>query len=228
MPSYTLGNMMSFATANAGRRADIGESDASRLVNEAYFEVAQASNPRGLESLKTFSIDSGADDYVLSLPSDFLEPITLALIKPSTSTASSQVSSWQTLRRMSLADLDASGSSTTGTPKKFAWYGSSIELWPSPDSKYSLQMRYRAQPSDLTSTDAVPSVDTPWRQAIVLKTEEKIHNFVGDLAKAQFANGRYLQYVSQLKTDEARRQSAEHPPSISMTAYSNRGRRKLG
>lgn len=227
MPTYDLGNIMSFATANAGRRADIGESTVSRLANEAYFEVASAADPKELESVTTLSVDSGPADYVVGLPSDFDEPITATLIVPSNVTGSSEVSSWKTLEQISVAEHDASGSSTTGEPTGFAFFGGSMELSPSPESRYSLQLRYRAQPVDLTSTSSVPSISTMWRRAIVLKTEENIHRYVGDPASAQNANTRYLQLVSQLRSDAAQRQRLQDLPAMDMTAYNNRGRRKV-
>lgn len=208
MPAYNLGEMMSFATAAVGRRSDIDASDVSRLVNEAYFEVWYAAPPAEAEKIAVSSTTTG--EGKIELPSDFYEPISAALIyRPSWSTTSSVHSSYLTLKLVSAADLDGKSPLPVGTPEEIAFYNSWMELWPSPNSAYSLQFRYRAGPTDLTSTTSVPSLSTPWRKAVELKARELVADFIQDEVASQKAQGQFLTYVATLKTSQAVRQSGE-------------------
>jgi len=225
VPSYSLGEILSSATAAIGRRADIALSDASRIANDAYFQVAYATRPEELERIAISSTTSGENK--IELPSDFWEPISAAIIyRPSWSTASSVQSSYRTLNLLSAAYLDANNPEPGACPTGVAFFNSWIEMYPSPDSGYSFQLRYRAHPTDLTSTSSVPSVSTPWRKAIELKTREGLAAFVGDGDAEAKASVDYLRFVATLKTSDALRQSGQFHQSFSFVPSAG-GRRRV-
>lgn len=208
MPSYTLKEILSSATAAIGRRDDISLSDASLLANQAYFEVFYAIGPEESEKIAVSSTTSGENK--IELPTDFHEPISANIVwRPSWSTSSSVNSSYKTLKLVDAATLDGKNPAPGGAPSEIAFFNSWVELHPSPDSGYSFQLRYRAHPEDLVSTSSVPSLETPWRKAVELKTREYLADFVGDEERSQKASVQYLRYVSTLKTTQARRQSGE-------------------
>jgi hypothetical protein len=199
---------MSSASAAIGRRADIALSDASRLANDAYFEVVYAIDPEEFEKIVVSSTTSGENK--LELPTDFHAPISASLVwRTSWSTSSSVNSSHQTLSLAGIEAMDGRNPFPSGTPKEIAFYNSWIELFPSPNSAYSLQMRYHAHPEDLVSLASVPSVSTPWRKAIELKAREHYANFVRDDAAETKAATDFLRYVATLKSPQAIRQSGE-------------------
>ena len=225
MPSYTLGEILSSATAAIGRRADIGLSDASRIANDAYFQVFYATRPEEGERIAVSSTTSGENK--IELPSDFWEPISAAIIyRPSWSTSSSVQSSYLTMNLVSIAQIDGRNPEPGGTPANLAFYNSWVELYPSPDSGYSFQLRYRAHPSDLTATSAVPSVSTPWRKAVELKTREGLAAFIGDGDAEAKASVDYLRFVATLKTSDALRQSGQFHQSFAFVP-SVGGRRRV-
>jgi len=226
MPSYTLNEIMSFATANAGRRADLAVSTVSRLANEAYFEVYYASEPQEAESIAVSSTTTGENK--IELPTDFHEPISAALIWRSGSTADSNHSSYMTLRLVDVEQMDGRNPQPSGTPKDIAFFNSWAELHPSPNSAFSFQLRYRASPSDLTGLTAIPSLSTPWRMAVVKKTEENIFRFLNDETGSQNAQIRYLDFVGRLKSDEAKRQNFRHRQNVSPSWGIGGRRRKRG
>lgn len=203
MPSYTLAEIASLATQDVGRRADIEMSVVSLRVNMAYAEVAGAVAHASLEKIDTSSVTTGTSR--VSLPADCNYAITASLIWPTTSGTSSH----KTLARMSPSDLDARGTSPAGEPTSIVFFNNWMELYPSPISNYSLQLRYQSTPTDLSNLTDIPSVSTPWRYAIVLKTEEYLYRYLGNEAGAMMANAAYVNYCSHTKTDEARRQSGE-------------------
>lgn len=204
MPSYSLGEIMSQATARVGRRADIETSVASFWANAAYFEVATAAPHALLERIAVSSTTSS--EPRISLPSDFGEPISFALI--ARSSASSTELSYSTLAVVDHSYIDVNGPGS-GQPDRLALFNTYLELWPSPNSAYSVQIRYKSMVTDLTATSDLPSLSTPWRHAVLLKTETHLHEFLGNDAGAHASEMRYLNYVSRLDTDEAKRQKAQ-------------------
>jgi hypothetical protein len=225
VPAYTLGEILSSATAAIGRRDDIPVSDASRLANDAYFEVWYATMPEEAEAIAVSSTTSGENK--IELPSDFHAPISAALVyRPSWSTASSARSSYLTLTLRDAASFDGKSPEPVGVPAEIAFFNSWIELWPSPNSAYSFQLRYRRHPTDLTSLTSVPSLSTPWRKAVELKTREYLADFVGDEERSQKAQVQYLRYVSTLKTAQAVRQSGEFDQGFK-AFVSKGGRRRV-
>lgn len=221
MPAYTLGEIISSATAAIGRRDDISLSDASRLANDAYFEVWYATNPEEGEKIAVSSLTSSENK--IELPSDFYQPISATLIyQPGWNTSND--SSYQTLKLISIAEVDGNNAFPGGTPEKIAFFNSWFELFPSPDSGYSFQLRYRAHPSDLTETTSAPSLSTPWRKAVELKTREYLADFVGDEERSQKASIQYLRYVQTIKTTQANRQSGEWRQGFQ--AFVSKGGRK--
>lgn len=225
MPSYNLQEILSSATAAIGRRDDISLSDASRLANDAYFEVAYALGPEELEKVAYSSTTSSK--YRVELPNDFYAPISAKIIyRPSWSTSSSVMSSYNTLHITSYEALDGRNPEPGGVPEEIAFYNSWMELYPSPNSGYSFHLRYHAHPSDMTNLTDIPSVSTPWRKAIELKTREYLADFVGDGAASQNAQAQYLRYVTTLKTPTGLRQSGEWRQGFK-PFVSQGGRRKV-
>jgi hypothetical protein len=225
MPSYSLGDIISSATAAIGRRADVLLSDASRLANDAYFEVFYASDSEEGETIAVSS--TTLDENKIELPPDCWQPLSACLIyRPSWSTSSSVHSSYATLERIAFPEADGRNPEPAGTPTEIAFFNSWAELYPSPNSAYSFQLRYRAHPSDLTALTSTPRLSVAWRKAVELKTRENIANFVGAYDLEAKAASDYIRYVGTLKTAEAMRQRFETPNRV-IPFKSQGGRRRV-
>ena len=193
-------------------------------VNTAYAEVAQATRHKLLENVEIFSVNSG--DSILSLPADYLEMIDLSF---STNLGSG---SNRTLEQTTPEWADAQGYYPVGRPQKYFEFGSNLQLWPSANSSAnttawsgrSYAMRYRQRAEDLISLTSVPSVDTEWRWAIVLRTEALLHQLVGNREEAAESLAEYFGYTTSLKDAQARRQSARGRFAISMPLRRSRRR----
>lgn len=192
---------MSSATARMGRRSDIAVSDASYWVNVAYQEIAAAAPGALLETITVSSTTSGENR--LELPADMMELINLSYL-----TAGDGVASALTLRRTGVNRVDQAGFRPQGKPEEYAMFNNWIELWPSPNSSYSLQMRYYAYPSDMTLAAAVPSLATEWRPAVMYLAEAFLHELVGNDLEGASARARYVGYTASLKDTQARRQAS--------------------
>lgn len=201
-----LGQIISRATEMAGGNLSFSSSDASFWANQAYREVATRTKFRPKEESYVTSTTSG-EQYVV-LPSDYEFATSVVLTLPSGSTASSAVSMTVPLRvrdaswRDSQADVNVSG-----VPEVYTSYASRFELYPSPNSSYSLTVRYEAKLSVLTDSASTPALDDRWHPAILYKTVELLHAARFDPANEAMARMRYLSYMQSTPSDDAWRQT---------------------
>ena len=170
----SLGDLSSRATTMAGGRLDYSASEASFWVNLAYNEVASRINAhRPKEGLAVSSTSSGQNR--IAFPADFDYAIALTCFVPSGSTATSTGTTVVPLRQRDPRWIDAqnvTGDNTdmntaAGIPEVYMTYSSWIELWPSPNSSYSMQLRYMTKnPVLVNSTDTV-LLDDRWHVAVL-------------------------------------------------------------
>jgi hypothetical protein len=214
MPNYTLAELMSHATTRAGRRADIDKSDVSFMVNLAWEEVARIAPHVLHERVAVSSTTSG--DYRVTLPSDFDSPINLSIF-------TTDSGSGKTLTMVSPSYMDESGFWPVGEPQRYMLYNNWLELHPAPDSgtstggvysQYSLQIRYQSFATDLVAETDVPSCSTSWRKAILYGAEAEVWAYVNNPTQEAIARQRYLNYVAQVESDEAKRKQALDRPGV--------------
>lgn len=197
MPSWTLADLMSQATTRAGRRDDIAKSDVSFWVNASYQEVAQLTEYALQERIAVSSTTSG--EYRVDLPTDFHALLNLSIW-------TTDAGSGRTLTQTNINQIDESGFYPLGTPQRYTIYANWLELHPSPDSGYSLQMRYLSMTTDLTAETDVPSLETAWRKAILYLTEAELWAYSDNPEQEAIARQRYYNYVNSLENLHARRQ----------------------
>lgn len=208
MPMLSLGQVMSAGTTMAGGRNDFHPSEASFYANLALEQVVEAAGaghiPR--EALAISSTTSGGNR--IALPSDFNAPLALTLFVGSSSTATtSRVTNTVPLVQRDAAWADAQQNQYGGgEPAHYIWYGTWLELFPSPNSAYSLQLRYEAKQAVLVSSNDTPALDTRWHQAWLYKTAELLHAARDDREGELIARNRFMNYVTLLDTDRALRQ----------------------
>jgi len=85
-----------------------------------------------------------------SLPDDFLEPIRLQITSGNTSTL-------EMVGTFEISKLRMGANDTSGTPTNFTLIDGSIEVFPTPDTSYDLQILYYQ-----TIANLVNSTDTNW------------------------------------------------------------------
>ena len=210
MTLYTLGTVMSNVTQMMGNRSDVAQSTASFWANVAAQETFEAAFHAGYEtSLITSTITDGAS--LISKPSDFYELINLSDISLSQ----------PALLRGTYVDQIDSASTESGRPTRFIEYASHIQLWPTPDSTYSIMMRYRARQSVMTAATAVPSFDTRFGLAWTYKTTELLSDAVLDHERAAMYRQKYISELASTPNDFALRQrSAREGARLSMLSQS--------
>jgi hypothetical protein len=206
MPILNLGEISSMATTFAGGRLDWNPSEVSRYVNMAYSEVRsrQGLTHTPIEAIAVSSTTSGENR--IAFPADFDYPTSITMFVGSSSTATQS----HTTTTIKLVPRDANWvdgqTLASGEPEFYVYYGTSIELFPSPNSAYSLEMRYRTQSPLLVSSNDTPVLDERWHSAILYKTVAILEASRNNPEGEALANNRYLQYVNTTLTDAAAKQ----------------------
>lgn len=203
----TLAEVCSRATQLVQGRTDITLSDASFWANKAYEEVATRIRYRAEEALAVSSTTSGENRF--TLPSDFAYPISLSnlSIQPG--------ADYRTLRQVEAEQMD-SESTELGAPQKYALYSSWVELWPSPDSSYSLQLRYGAKLPSLISSTATPAFDEKYHLPWVFRTASLLAASVNDLEGEATNTARYLSAMGSTPSNQAYAQRDKQSLRVSM------------
>lgn len=204
MPAWNLGELISGVTTALGNRTDLAASQVSFWVNVAYGDCWDMLPHEAQEAIAVSS--TTAAENRISLPTDFQELVVL-----------SNMSRNNELLDQVNQDQAASYSATSGVPTNFALYSTWLELVPTPDSAYSLEMRYRKQRSDLTALTSVPSIATRLRPAIMYRAAELVAQNVtlDDVRQQQFAVS-YVRALRELPDDRALRQRNEHAMGCSL------------
>lgn len=192
--AWDLGTICSRVTYALGQRGDLGLSDVSFWVNEANRLVWDAMPHDLQEKIAVSSTTSGEDK--ITKPSDFQELLTISNL----STSPQDV-----LQPINLYDLE-SWTTDLGTPRGYCEFSNWLELRPSPDSSYSLSLRYRAQPSTMTTLTTVPSVATRFRYPVFLKATQLVAQHVAkDEAAAAFHGNLFVAEMASTVPDRALR-----------------------
>jgi hypothetical protein len=202
MAFWTLGQVMSEATAIIGGRADIAASRASLYANQAAIDIQIAVEPLDLEGIATSSTTSGENR--IALPTDFYD--VLALYNTS-------ITPPQPITKWNYYDVD-SAQTALGAPTNYLSYSSYLQLWPSPDSSYSLQLRYQVRPSVMTNLTAIPSFDTRFGMCWLYRTAEYLADSVKDYETALMMRNKFLSTLATIPSDLALRQRDRNGQNI--------------
>jgi hypothetical protein len=209
----TLGDVISLATKFAGR-SDFSASEVSQLANLALGEVATRIYHKPNEVLAFSNLTGGGDERRVALPTDFDYPLAVKHYSTSTNTLGVNVLGYgQDLDVVSTTLLD-SFSSTSGTPVRCTVYGAFLELDPIPASRGSLVLRYIAKQPTLVVSTATPYLDERWHPGWLNKTEELVHRARGNMAGAQEAERRYVNYMTSTPNDRQQDQMSKKGLSL--------------
>lgn len=203
----SLGQLCSYATRMSGGRVDWDSSEASFWANQAYSTVWNRVGHTPLEAIATSSTTSGENR--IQLPTDWNYGIALTLYQGSTSTSTTGASNSTAVIRLEQKDaawIDAQTLSPNGVPSAYVPYGTWVELWPSPNSAYSLQLRYAVKPPTLVDSTDTIALDERWHPAVLYKTVELLEASRANVEAEAIARNRYLNYVLSVPTDRAMKQ----------------------
>lgn len=193
----TLAQISSIATGMVQGRTDVTASEASFYANLAYQEVATRIPFSSKEALAISSTTSGENR--IALPSDFEYIIDVSNLSTQGAIGGPQ------LRQVQAEWID-SQETALGEPKNYAPYSTWLELWPSPDSSYSIQLRYMKKLPTLTASTDTPLVDDRFHYPIACLTAARIAASRQDVDSEALAMQRYLSIMQSTPSDQAYRQ----------------------
>lgn len=211
-----LADIASIATDLNQGRMDWTLSAVSKWANIALTEVSTRVEMTPLQGIAVSSTTSGENR--ISLPADFDFPINLVLSDNSAGPVGSPIPLME--REIGWIDSTISG---VGVPKWYTRYSSWIELAPSPDSSYSLQLRYGAKVRALVDSTDTPNLGERYHYAVALKTAEYLAAARNDVEQEAVNRARYLSYMGSTPSDMAYKQRAED--GVSVALQRNRYRR---
>ncbi len=211
------GEILSSATEMAGAE-NWTRSRVSFWANIAYREVSARARFEGLEAVAYMSASSGTQRY--AYPCDFDYTLSLRIVTSAQTT--SGTTCWEPLAKRMPEQVQTNYLSS-GVPKYYVEYGGYMELWPSPNSDYPMELRYQAAAETILSENSYPSIDDKWHPAILFKTVELLRGTRGNENAELMARNRYLNYVNSMPTDLALRaqakqgMAASRPTNINFT-----------
>jgi len=196
---WTLQDLLSEATQIAGSPPGLPTSRLSQLANQAIRDVAVRLPHLEFETVAAGSTTTTS--ATATLPDDCEQLISLSF-----DTSVSGVGG-RVIRQASPWELDAKSDGTEqGVPRMYLSYSTWIEFYPSPDSAYSLLLRYKRRVSDITSLTARSSLDTRYDQAVLYKLVEHLHLRKGEYDKVAQARALYEQELKSVPNLYALRQ----------------------
>ena len=70
------------------------------------------------------------------------------------------------IQPVTLRQLDNSGVPSLGPPQFYALDGANLHLWPTPDTAYTLQLRYWLMPTPLANATDIPTLPSDWHRIL--------------------------------------------------------------
>ena len=186
------------ATRLVQGRTDLTLSEVSLYANLALDFVQTRQRGRSEEALAISSTTSGENK--IAVPTDFGFPIAVSNL--SVTAGDSRTRLWGPVD----ADLFDSRSTTLGIPEQYAVYSTWMELWPSPDSSYSIQLRYGTKVNTLVASTATPVLDQKFHLAWAYKAAEITASMRQDSESEALNRARFLSELGSLPDDQAMRQ----------------------
>ncbi len=206
---FSLAQIVSHATRLANN-VEMVMSEASEYANVAIAHVSQAAGVQHAPKECVAFASTSTSDNRLAYPTDFDYAMGVKLGVPgSWSTATSRTTAWKPLPKEPAPWGDPYQSDTSGQPLRYAEFATWFELRPSPDSAYSVELRYSRKLSDLTLSTSTPSLDEQWGWACVCKTAELIAASASNYTAERGNARRYAEYVTSLRVDQGRRRMDE-------------------
>lgn len=193
MPIMNLGQLMSTATTFTGRN-DWAPSEVSLYANAAAEFVGNVINHAGQEALAISSTTSGENR--IGVPTDYGFGVALSNLSLPITTPNRE------LTKRDVAWMDSQGTSS-GEPGYWADYATWIEVWPSPSSSYSLQLRYTTKTPTLVQSSETLPFSEPFHWATALKTAEILEGSRNNFEGEQIAGTRFVNWMRSMPSDRA-------------------------
>ena len=197
-----------------GNRTDLTDAKAQDAINRAYLRICDSFNFYGTDDTDTtITTSDGTASY--TRPTDIDEIISVKITGDTEYTLDLRTIDWY--------ERQDTSSDNTGVPEVCVPYGANLLFWPTPDDTYSIRIRGKSVPTEMSSDSDEPVIPTKWHEAIILSAASRECFKRGMIERGQDLKNEYLGLISGLqeeKTKDARHRVGQI--SVQRTRRSNR------
>lgn len=205
MPILSLAQLASHAT----RMAQDSVTPLSVVSEYVNLAVQYVSGMAGLQHAPKEAVafaSTTTSDNRMGFPTDFDYVLGLRVGVPTSwSTATSRTTSWEPLTKQPAPWGTPYQSQDSGTPRDYAEFSTWFELRPSPDSVYSVELRYMRKLSDMTLSTSTPTLDEQWHWGVALKAAELLAALGSDATVESRNARRYATWINTMRQDQTRK-----------------------
>ena len=101
-----------------------------------------------------------------------------------------------------IREMDRSPSTTTGPPAFYAFIGPGLQLYPTPDAVYPLELRYWQMPAQLIQDTDVPSIPTDYHSMLWVYAVAQCYWADDDQAMGQAWDQKFATDLSEFSADQ--------------------------
>lgn len=196
MANFTHARLVALVKRFIGNRDDL-DTEVSEAIDASYLRCAAT---RGvtfaeLDTIKTNAVTvAGTRRYSFeTFIGAGLGRDVLAIIGPLR-----DVTNKRALHRHSFAHFDEMDQSTNGKPIWFDHFSTGIELHPTPDGVYTIQIRYRKRPVKLSIASSASVLPEEYDMAIVYGAATIVNGIAGRLTVADWCDNKRIQVLTEI------------------------------
>lgn len=166
---------------------DVPDVDLTRILNSAYGDIADRFRFHKVRKLCTFPTVTSQREY--GMPADLLE-----IMKVRDLTNGRQIKKADYIDAASNAEK--ADSIIEQQPLHYIRYRNFINLYPTPDGVYVIELFYKAGVVDLVADADTPILPAPWHEGIIKLARHYFYDEKGDIPKSQYALSIYNSWLS--------------------------------
>ncbi|HEY6022396.1 MAG TPA: hypothetical protein VIY48_21815 [Candidatus Paceibacterota bacterium] len=163
--------------------ASIPDATLDLFINAAYTDIVEKNKFHKARKLCRF--DSVTDQDKYTLPSDVYAIIHVR----------DRTNEQRLIKRDAQQIFEVFGSATTGLPRYYAHLRGWIQIFPTPNGVYSIEVLYRSSLTALSDTNPTPEIPASWHEAIPLLARHKYYDDTGDVSKSLYALNLYKDWI---------------------------------
>ena len=165
--------------------AAVPDADLTQVINDAYGEIATKYKFHKVRKLCTF--DTVVDQQKYGLPTDCY-----AVLRVRDTT--NKIKLEKAGDRTAATDDATASAKPTSYVRQRDW----IALYPTPDDIYTMELFYKAKPTDLSADVDYPVLPGAWDEGLLRLARFYYWDSIGDLPKATYAQTLYDKWVSDM------------------------------
>lgn len=170
-------------------------AEAKKFVNRAYIQMAMSFQFYGLETSGTFNTAAGDFDYAIATVAAGAKDIIGIYNETDDCPLQEETIQWW-------EEIEVDPTTLQEAPRYWVRFGDELLLWPTPDTAYTLRIRYKTNPTELSSNGDEPVFPEEWHECIVLWAASKAAFSKGYTNIGVNIKNEYLSLVGALQEEQ--------------------------